>query len=75
MAKKTIPLKDHGHPFEVGKQYRNRDGDYYVININEPNIVIRYTDGRIIESSITLQARIWENIQASNDKDLEFEPT
>ena len=77
MAKKTTHT--HGnedeekHPFKVGKQYRNRDGEYHVMSISEPNMVIRYQDGRIIESTIVLQARIWENIQENNGTDLGLE--
>ena len=61
------------HPFKVGAQYQNRDGDYHVISIDEPNMVIRYQDGRVIESSIALQARIWENLQENNGTELEIE--
>jgi hypothetical protein len=74
MVKKPIPVKEDKHPFKVGKQYRNRDGDFQVISINEPNMVIRYLDGRTVESSIVLQARIWENIQGGDDSnDFELE--
>jgi len=74
MAKKPNPTKGDGHPFKVGKQYRNRYGEYQVISINDPNMVIRYLDGRTIESLITLQARIWDNIQSGDDNDFELEP-
>lgn len=74
MGKKPGPTKAVGHPFEVGKQYRNRDGEYQVISINEPNMVIRYLDGRAIESLIAVQARIWENIQSDDDNDFDLEP-
>jgi hypothetical protein len=70
MAKKVIQPKSPEHPFEVGKQYQNREGDYHVISINDPNMVIRYRDGRLIESSIALQVRIWENIQENDANDL-----
>lgn len=70
MAKKTARTKAIGHPFQVGKQYQNRDGEYYVVSIDEPNMVIRYTDGRTIESSIELQERIWYNIQEHGSGDL-----
>jgi len=70
MAKKIIHPQSPKHPFEVGKQYQNREGDYHVISINDPNMVIRYRDGRLIESSIALQARIWENIQEDDANDL-----
>jgi hypothetical protein len=74
MTKKPIlDSKGEAHPFKVGKQYRNRDGEYQVISINEPNMVIRYRDGRTVESSIALQARIWENIQHGDDNDFELE--
>ncbi len=65
--------KGNEHPFEVGANYHNRDGDYQVISIDEPNMVIRYVDGRTLESSILLQARIWENMQEGNGNDLELE--
>ncbi len=72
---KKIPLSTgnsspaNSHPFKVGKHYRNRDGDYVVVSITEPNIVIRYANGYTVESLITLQARIWENIQEDNEND------
>ncbi|MCL4858563.1 MAG: hypothetical protein KJZ93_04125 [Caldilineaceae bacterium] len=73
MKKKTPTVKEEGHPFKVGQQYQNRDGAYQVISIVEPNMVIRYGDGRTVESSIALQARIWENIQDGDD--IEIEPS
>ena len=76
MAKKTVPVqpvKRDAHPFTVGKHYRNRDGEYQVVSISEPNMVIRYLDGRTIESSIALQARIWENIQGDDGNEFELE--
>ena len=75
MKKEITPVlapKD-GHPFKVGKQYRNRDGEYKVVSIDAPNMVIRYTDGRTVMSEISLQARIWENIQEGDDNDLEID--
>lgn len=51
------------HPFEVGEQYRNEDGVYTVVEIEQPDMVIQYEDGRTLRSSIALQARIWERIQ------------
>lgn len=79
-VKKKAPLKTlakpySSHPFEVGKQYQNRDGAYHVVSINDPNMVIRYLDGLVIESSIVLQARIWENIQESGNSDLSLGPS
>jgi hypothetical protein len=73
MAKKPSVTKEDEHPFQVGKQYLNRDGAYEVISISEPNMTIRYLDGRTVESSIALQARIWENIQDGDDNDFELE--
>lgn len=69
MAKKVTPPKQDWYPFKIGKQYRNRDGAYVVVSISEPDMVIRYLDGRTIESSIDLQARIWENIRESEGGD------
>ena len=52
------------HPFEVGGKYRNRHGEYEVINLKGPKMVIRYSNGNILETTVELQARIWQNIQA-----------
>jgi hypothetical protein len=51
------------HPFEVGKPYRNRSGEYVVEAIEGNRMVIRYSDGRALATSVDIQARIWENIQ------------
>jgi hypothetical protein len=51
------------HPFEVGKTYRNRIGEYTVVSIDEEQMKIRYTDGKTLQTNVTTQARIWENIQ------------
>ncbi len=51
------------HPFEVGKTYRNRSGEYVVQEIEDDRLTIRYTDGRTLVTSARIQARIWENIQ------------
>lgn len=51
------------HPFEVGKPYRNRAGEYVVEAIEGNRMTIRYTDGRTLTTSVDIQARIWENIQ------------
>ena len=51
------------HPFEVGKTYRNRAGEYVVQEIVGDRMNIRYVDGRNLETSVQIQARIWENIQ------------
>ena len=51
------------HPFEVGKEYRNRNGQYVVQAIEGEWMKIKYVSGGTIESRISLQARIWENIQ------------
>lgn len=51
------------HPFEVGKRYRNRLGEYVVQTIDGERMTIRYEDGRTVDTKVELQARIWENIQ------------
>lgn len=51
------------HPFEVGKMYRNRNGEYVVVAIKEPLMLIRYDDGTSLRTRIRVQKRIWENIQ------------
>lgn len=51
------------HPFEVGKMYRNRNGEYTVQALDGDWMKIRYTSGGTLETRVTIQARIWENIQ------------
>jgi hypothetical protein len=52
------------HQFEVGKQYRNRTGLYVVETIDGNSMKIRYVEnGATLETSVNVQARIWENIQ------------
>ena len=51
------------YPFEVGNKYQNRKGEYEVIRIHEPNMDIRYSNGSTDTVKISLQARIWENMQ------------
>ncbi|HEY72151.1 MAG: hypothetical protein DRJ03_28110 [Chloroflexi bacterium] len=51
------------HPFKVGKKYRNRHDEYQVISIEEPRMVIRYSDGNTLETNVNIQASIWQNIQ------------
>jgi len=51
------------HPFEVGKIYRNRVGQYVVEWIEGDNMKIRYTEGGTLVTDVNIQARIWENIQ------------
>jgi hypothetical protein len=50
------------HPFEVGKTYRNRKGEYIVQAIDGDHMTIRYVSGGTLETSVAIQARIWENI-------------
>ena len=57
------------HCFEVGGKYRNRKGEYEVISISDTNMVIRYSDGSILESPIVDQDRIWRNIQREELRD------
>jgi hypothetical protein len=53
------------HPFEVGKTYRNRVGEYVVQSIEGEQMTIRYVSGTTgtLETSVAIQMRIWENIQ------------
>lgn len=52
------------HPFEIGKKYRNRRGEYEVIELEGSRMVIRYSDGDTLETNVEMQQRIWQNIQA-----------
>ncbi|MEA3308282.1 MAG: hypothetical protein U9Q70_02055 [Chloroflexota bacterium] len=49
--------------FEVGKKYRNNLGEYEVISIDGPAMTILQADGRIINSTVNLQARIWKRVR------------
>lgn len=51
------------HPFEEGKTYRNRIGEYVVEWIKGDKMKIRYVEGGTLETDVNIQARIWENIQ------------
>jgi hypothetical protein len=51
------------HPFETGKTYRNRVGEYVVQSIEGDKMTIRYVNGGTLVTDVTIQARIWENIQ------------
>ena len=51
------------YPFEEGKTYRNRKGEYEVVSLDGPRMVIRYTDGSMLRTRVDVQARIWQNIQ------------
>ncbi len=60
------------HPFRIGQRYRNRNGEYEVLQIEGPLIVIRYLDGPIIKSSVALQARIWEQLQEGDEGEFDY---
>jgi hypothetical protein len=51
------------HPFEVGETYRNRKGEYEVVSLHGSRMVIRYTDGSLLQTTVDMQKRIWQNIQ------------
>lgn len=51
------------HPFEVGKTYRNRKGEYEVVSLDGPSMVLRYSDGSVLRTRVDVQARIWRNVQ------------
>jgi hypothetical protein len=61
------------HPFEVGKTYRNRNGEYEVITLEGPHMVIRYANGSLLRTTVDMQARIWQNIQAEARAEREME--
>ncbi len=49
-------------PFEVGKTYRNRNGEYIVQAVEGDQMTIRYVSGGTLQTSVAIQSRIWENI-------------
>ncbi len=50
--------------FQEGKKYRNRQGEYEVISIDGSQMVIRYSSGGIVKTTVELQSRIQKNLQA-----------
>jgi hypothetical protein len=59
------------HPFEIGKEYHNRNGTYEVLAIDEPEMRIRYKDGREAVVSIDQEASVWsmwKNLPAPEPK-------
>ncbi|MEM7333713.1 MAG: EVE domain-containing protein [Chloroflexota bacterium] len=50
--------------FEVNGVYANRIGKYTVLAINGPKMTVRYEDGSEADLRISVQERIWENIEA-----------
>lgn len=50
--------------FEVNGVYANRIGKYTVIAINPPKMTVRYEDGSEADLRMSVQERIWENIEA-----------
>ncbi|MGD8623976.1 MAG: hypothetical protein PVF47_12240 [Anaerolineae bacterium] len=51
------------HQFQVGKTYRNRNGQYVVEAIEGNQMKIRYVEGGTLVTDVDIQSRIWENIQ------------
>ncbi len=50
--------------FEVGGIYRNRKGEYQVLEINDQVMRIRFLDGEIVSTTVDLQARILEHMMS-----------
>ncbi|GIK58038.1 MAG: hypothetical protein BroJett015_37010 [Chloroflexota bacterium] len=48
--------------FEVNGTYANRKGEYTVLEITPPVMLVRYSDGEEAELKISVQERIWQNI-------------
>jgi hypothetical protein len=54
--------------FEVNGEYANRKGTYTVLAIDGPIMSVRYADGTHADLKINIQVRIWDNIQAEQEK-------
>ena len=61
------PKRKIEHPFSVGDKYRNRLGEYEVVSIDEPKIVVCYDDGTLLKGTVEILGRIWRNIQADEE--------
>ncbi|NJN54397.1 MAG: hypothetical protein HC804_06365 [Anaerolineae bacterium] len=48
--------------FEVNGTYANRRGEYTVLEITPPIMLVRFADGGEAELKISVQERIWQNI-------------
>lgn len=53
--------------FRVGDTYRNRKGEYTVLKLEGPTMIIRYKHERLVRVPIDVQARIWERIQEEDE--------
>jgi hypothetical protein len=54
--------------FKPGNTYRNRLGDYRVLTISGPKMLVEYlANGRRQELDVAIAERIWENIQAEEN--------
>lgn len=51
------------HPFKIGETYKNNKGQYTVLEISPPTMLIQYASGSFDTVTIELQARIWDRIQ------------
>jgi hypothetical protein len=59
-------------PFKVGELYQNRLGLYEVVRLDEADdrMLIRYTEnGEEVETSISLQGRIWRNMNWEDEEE------
>ena len=61
------------NPFNVGELYQNRLGFYEVAHLDlaQDKMLIRYVDrGEEVNTSITLQERIWQNMSWENEEEV-----
>lgn len=55
------------HSFKLGTHYRNREGEYQVVEIHGDEMTIRYSAGKTIRTDISTQQRILDNLEIEND--------
>jgi hypothetical protein len=55
--------------FEVGAFYENMKGSYEVISIRKNEMVIRWDNGKEIETTVELQKRIIERMAHENESE------
>jgi len=51
------------HPFEIGGRYENKVGKYEVLEIEGNKMTIQFDDGTKHSVTVSIQAKIWQNIQ------------
>ena len=55
--------------FEVGKRYTNSKGEFVVVSISGPNMVIKWDDGEILDTTIAEQSRFVRGLEREKERE------